>query len=733
MNFLTTPGKRLFLTGDEAVARAALEVGVDIVTGYPGNPGTKTITALLPLAKTYAMTIEWSVNEKVALEVAAGAAWAGKRSLVTMKMSGINVMADSLLSIAHSGVRGALVIYAVDDVGTYYGMVEQDSRHYAHMASLPLLMPASPQETYTLALLAFQVSQATGAPVLLLATTAVANAITTMKVGSLEPRPASSPARFERDLAKFTKATPQWCLEQHADALRRLEHAGEVCAQAPGINRITPAVRRHARLGVIVAGVSATYLEELRRRAPERYVSIAVLKIGQVHPLPRQILREFLRKVDRVLVLEELEPLIETEVLAELAEMGHLAIVHGKRRGDLPRVGDYSVELVEQALETLLREAAMDRGDCERVSNASGGKGAPEVSGGGECVQATSTRTGNRGVGAPEASAGATRKGEKWRASCVASWQQEDRQGAQRFQASQVGQADNVGPVAQTLLPMARALEFCPGCPHRVSYYALKQAIERLGFAQDEVITTGDIGCTIIGMNAPLETCWTEVSMGASIGVAQGLKQAGLEKPILAAMGDGTFYHNGIAGLLNAVQAGVNLTLLILDNSRSAMTGMQPDAGTGRRADGAAAARADIALLARGCGVAHIRRLDPYQLEAMIEALREAIIYPDVSVVIAAAPCTTQGVLIRPQQVQVDQQVCQAGRACTDTPCYSKVGCPSVLLALDDLQPRLSIDTTTCVACGLCVAACPFEAIKPIQNDEQAVASRVALKDMLQE
>ncbi|MGH2478159.1 MAG: thiamine pyrophosphate-dependent enzyme, partial [Ktedonobacteraceae bacterium] len=285
----------------------------------------------------------------------------------------------------------------------------------------------------------------------------------------------------------------------------------------------------------------------------------------------------------------------------------------------------------------------------------------------------------------------------------------------------------------RSLLPMARALEFCPGCPHRVSYYALNQAIERLGFARDDVITTGDIGCTIIGMNAPLESCWTEVSMGASIGIAQGLKHAGIEKPVLAAMGDGTFYHNGIAGLLNAVQAGVNLTLLILDNSRSAMTGMQPDAGTGRRADGAASARADIALLARGCGVAHIRRLDPYQLETMIETLREAIEYPGVSVVIAAAPCTTQGVLIRPQQVQVDQQVCQAGRACKDTPCYSKVGCPSVLLSLDNLQPRLSIDTTTCVACGLCVAACPFEAIKPMQREEQAIVSRVALKDMLQE
>ena len=655
MNFLTTPGKRLFLTGDEAVARAALESGVDVATGYPGNPSTKTITALLPLAKTHQMTVEWSVNEKVALEVAAGAAWAGKRSLVTMKMSGINVMADSLLSIAHSGVRGALVIYAVDDVGTYYGMVEQDSRYYARLASLPLLMPASPEDAYSMTLRAFQLSAETGAPVFVLSTTAVANAITTLKVGTLGPRSASQPAHFPRDLRKFTKATPQWCLEQHADALKRLEQAGELCALAPAINRVLLPESGKQRLGVIAAGVSFTYLEELLPRDPERYGAIAVLKLGQVYPLPRQTLRAFLAGLERVLVLEELEPLIETEVLAELAEMDQRTIVLGKRRGGLPRVGDYTVELVGRALAVLLE------------------------------------------------------------------------------QANSVQEVVRQARPEQKLLPLARTLEFCPGCPHRMSYYALNQAIERLGFARDEVITTGDIGCTIIGMNAPLDTCWTEVSMGASIGIAQGLKQAGIERPVLAAMGDGTFYHNGIAGLLNAVQAGVNLTLLILDNSRSAMTGMQPDAGSGRRADGEPSARANIAMLARGCGVEYVRRLDPYKLEEMTETLREAMQYPGVSVVIAEAPCTTPGLLLQPEPVQVDQQACMAGRGCEDTPCYHKVGCPSVLLSLDDLRPHLSIDTATCVSCGLCVAACPFEAIKPLKMEERAIVGRVSLRDSLQD
>ena len=221
--------------------------------------------------------------------------------------------------------------------------------------------------------------------------------------------------------------------------------------------------------------------------------------------------------------------------------------------------------------------------------------------------------------------------------------------------------------------------------------------------------------------------------MGASIGVAQGLKQAGIAKPVLAAMGDGTFYHNGISGLLNAVQAGVNLTLLILDNSRSAMTGMQPDAGTGRRWDGEPNVRADLALLARGCGVEYVRRLNPYELEETIETLRDAMQYPGVAVVIAEAPCTTQGVLIQPQAVQVDQEACLAGRGCEDTPCYHKVGCPSVLLSLDDVRSRVSIDAATCVACGLCVAACPFDAIKPVQAEEQQVRISVPLRALVQD
>jgi indolepyruvate ferredoxin oxidoreductase, alpha subunit len=710
------PGKRLFLTGDEAVARAALEAGIDVATGYPGNPSTKAITALIPIAKQYGIAIEWSVNEKVALEVATGGAWAGKRSFVGMKMSGVNVMADSLLSIAHSGVRGALVIYTVDDVGVYYGMVEQDTRYYAQLTSLPLLMPASPEEAYSMTRLAFTLSEQTGAPVFVLGTTAVANAITVMKVGQVEREQEKRPASFPRDLAKFTKAAPQWCRDQHSDAIKRLELAGELCrSMTRDVNYVvesefiergqaqphpkalhpstppppvpTEQGEEGTRLGIIVVGVSFSYLQELRQRAPQWFADVPVLKLGMVHPLPRQEIEHFLSQVDHVVVLEELDPMIETQVLALIAENGLRVRVHGKRDGLLPRVGDYSLELIQNALATV----------DTRIGRAPTWTRSRQVSsaGGMQEMPARSSLNGSNG---------------------------------------------HALPVLKTPAPKApaRSLEFCPGCPHRMTYYALNRAIEQLGYTKDEVITTGDVGCTIIGMNAPLDSCWTEVSMGASIGIAQGMKQAGIERPVLAAMGDGTFYHNGIAGLLNAVQSGVNLTLLILDNSRSAMTGMQPDAGSGRRTDGAPSVRADIAMIVRGCGVEYVKRLDPYQLPEMVATLQDAMRSPGVSVVIAEAPCTTQGMHIH-EPVQVDQQACLAGRGCEDTPCYHKVGCPSVLLSLDNVKPLVSIDSATCVACGLCVDACPYDAIKPVEqlnvynSQDNSAFAGVQLRHMVQE
>jgi indolepyruvate ferredoxin oxidoreductase alpha subunit len=677
LNRLTAPGKRLFLSGDEAVARAALEAGVHVVTGYPGNPGGGALAALLPLAARFGLAAEWSVNEKVALEVAAGAAWAGRKSLVTMKMSGLNVLADSLLSIAHSGVNGALVIYAVDDVGVFYGMVEQDSRYYALLASVPLLMPASPEEAYAMTLLAFRASAQTGAPVLLLGTTVVAASQSWIRVAPLKRPAVEEPASFQRDVARFTKAVPQWCREQHAAALARLKQAGALLSEVNGREEPTASAQaplpRGRNIGVVVAGVSAAYLAEVQARlhaAPP----LAVFKLGLIHPLPREELEAFLAPLEAVLVLEELEPLIETQMAALIAEHNLRVHLLGKRSGLLPRVGEYNQAQVARALAALFETAGYRESAAEAQALAAQLSALPEPGG--------------------------------------------------------------------FLAPLPRTLEFCPGCPHRMTYYALKRALQTAGYQPDEVITTGDIGCTILGMHAPLSVCWTEVSMGASLGIAQGLKYAGIERPVLAAMGDSTFFHGGIAGLLNAVQAGVHLTLLLLDNGLTAMTGQQPNPGSWQAGTGPMAKpRADIETIVRGCGVTFVREVNPYELEATVATLREALAFPGVAVVIARAPCTVPGRLLPGQEApfQIDEARCCAGRGCDELPCYYEVGCPSIVLmpaeegAKEGLKARselrVRIDPLSCVACGLCAAACPFKAIRPLaaaesdHNEQKEMAS----------
>jgi indolepyruvate ferredoxin oxidoreductase alpha subunit len=250
------------------------------------------------------------------------------------------------------------------------------------------------------------------------------------------------------------------------------------------------------------------------------------------------------------------------------------------------------------------------------------------------------------------------------------------------------------------------------------------------------VITTGDIGCTILGIHAPLSVCWTEVSMGASLGIAQGLKYAGIERPVLAAMGDSTFFHGGIAGLLNAVQSGVRLTLLLLDNGLTAMTGQQPNPGSWHDgADRSVRPRADIETIVRGCGANFVRVVDPYDLETTVATLHEALTSPGVAVIIARAPCTVPGRLLPGQEApfQVDDRLCRAGDGCNDLPCYYQVGCPAVALVPEEdglseqsrtgRMPGVRIDPLSCVACGLCAAACPFEAIRPREQAKRAFSA----------
>ncbi|MDF1554957.1 MAG: hypothetical protein P1P84_17950, partial [Deferrisomatales bacterium] len=334
------------LCGNEASARGALEAGIRLATGYPGTPATAALEYLLREASG-SVRVEWAINEKVALEVAAGHSWAGQRSYVAMKMSGLNVASDSLLSVATSGTRGGLVVYVGDDPGMYYGMVEQDSRLWGRMAALPVVEPGGVDEARRLTRDAFEVSEAAETPVLVRGTTTTANTFGPVESGEIHSERCASSVPF--DLDRYTKAGAARCLEQHRQTLERLAEAGRLLDKH---NRLD---LRSGPLGVIASASTWSYLEEvLGELDPAERPS--TLRVVVMNPLPDERLCQLLGHCRRVLVIEELEPLIEERCRALASELAHAPTILGKRDGLLSPVGDFSPEIVGKAWTALRGE-----------------------------------------------------------------------------------------------------------------------------------------------------------------------------------------------------------------------------------------------------------------------------------------------------------------------------------------------------------------------------------------
>jgi indolepyruvate ferredoxin oxidoreductase alpha subunit len=631
------------LMGNEALALGALNAGVKVVTGYPGTPSTDALSSLLKL-NPRDVHVEWSVNEKVAIDIAVGAAWAGQRALCTMKMSGLNVAYDSLISVAYSGIVGGLVIYVADDPGANAGMAEQDSRGFAILSDLPMLDPSSVADIYRFTQAAFALSEATGSPVFIRLVTMTSNSYSLVEVDDNPSVWTPRKAVLIRDIQKFTKAGSKISMDQHRDLIARLQKAGAWIDQA-GLNslHLSP---ESGGLGIVAAGVPSAYLEEgfeIAEKYGFKAKDVSLLKLACVHPLPARQLQALLQHCSAILVLEELEPHIEKGIYIEAQRLGFEGKIFGKLDGVFERTGEYGVLHVVEGI-----AAAM-------------------------------------GLSIPD---------DLFRS---------------KTEAEQMA--------------AARPITVCAGCPHRGTFMAINQAIRRAGFKRDEVMVTGDIGCTILGMNPPFNTVWNEVSMGASIGLAQGYVLAGVKTPVIATIGDSTFYHAGLPALTNAIQYQIPLTLIIMDNGWTSMTGMQYNPGTCTDFQQPGNTRLDIAKIVPALGVDAFQIVDPFDLDATAHAIQDALAKPGVKVLLARQECVIparrRGLSVG--EVKVIAENCNLCKLC-----ITLTGCMAITLGKSSLgksslgknslgEDTVIIDPELCYGCGLCVDACHREAIEMIE------------------
>ena len=619
---------REFLMGNEAMALGALAAGVDVVAGYPGTPSTEIIETVAR-RNPGDVYVEWSVNEKAALEVAAGASYAGARSLVTMKCVGLNVAADPLMSLEYIGVKGGMVIVVADDPGPISSQTEQDTRTFAQFSKVPCLDPSGVADAYQMMRDAFALSEELHSPVFLRPTTRVDHGYEAIDVLEPEDYLKSKPEGFVKDSSKWV-IFPRLSVQAHARIERRnarLSHelssyagnfvdweAGHADAAghagtAPDDSAATPAAAaRPPRKAIATHGINYQYVRENLAEGECR-----VLRVATPFPFPDDLALEFLDGVDEVLCVEELDPVIE-RALTALAGRYHLDVtVRGKLTGDVKPSGENSVEYVGQVL-----DAFLGRDDAA-------------------------------GAGWPD----------------------------------------------PPQLPV-RPPVLCAGCPHRASFYAVKQAMRG-----KKTIYCGDIGCYTLGNARPLDMCDTCLCMGAGINIAQGVGRVEPDTHCFAFVGDSTFFASGITGVVNAFYNQANMTLCVLDNSTTAMTGHQPHPGTGRTALGEKVTPVSIERVLRAIGLSVVETVDPLDLQATTETVARVDAEPGVKAIIFKSPCVF---LYRPSaQSHVDPARCVGCQRCV-----KQLGCPALVPQADG---KVKIDDSQCTGCTLCEQVCPFDAI----------------------
>ena len=616
------------LMGNAAFAHAALDAGVNVVAGYPGTPSSElveTVAALHASGAAPDVHVEWSTNEKAALELLAGASMAGARGLFTCKQVGLNVASDALMSLNYVGIRGGLVLFVADDPGPISSQTEQDTRRFASFAKVPVLDPATPEEGYAMMRYAFELSETYATPVIVRPTTRINHASAFFDVAERYQARALPDGGFQRDDKWII--FPRRAYQAHGEINERLKLiAGDF--SAGDFNPIEQSGDA-PRLGVVASGVSAAYVREalslLRARSDAPLPAYRLWQVGTPYPFPEKAALAFVQGIDEVIVFEELDHVLEDELL-KLAGRHHLGMqVHGKLDGATLDRGENSTEDSLARLEAFLGCA------CQ---------GAPLMPG--------------------------------------------------------------AAPTDAGVEPPVRPPVLCAGCPHRGSFYAIKKAL-----GSSPAVLCGDIGCYTLGNAKPLEAIDTCLCMGAGITMAQGFNAVEPDRKCIAFVGDSTFFASGLTGVANAVYNRHDITIAVLDNSTTAMTGSQPHPGTGATLMGMQSQPIDIEAVLRALGVCCIERANAFDTAEALKAAKAAIDFEGPSAIIFEGPCIQ---LVKPQApVKVDAQTCTGCSVC-----IKKLGCPAMAL-VDEPQALkgriMSVDASLCTGCSLCIPTCPFNAI----------------------
>ena len=587
------------LMGNEAIALGALAAGVQLVCGYPGTPSTEVLETVAK-RRPEGVYVEWSVNEKAALEVAAGAALAGARAMVTMKQVGLNVASDPLMSLNYLGVEGgALVVLVADDPGPISSQTEQDTRHFGRYARIPVFDPQTPEQAYQMAKDALACSEKWKRPVILRPTTRVCHSCASV---------AAEPPAAPRGVRGFAKSEKWVIFPRLAYAAKKRLVAEEEALAAEFSRYAGNRLYGEGRLGIAMGGVAAAYAREAG--FPARYLEIAT-----PYPFPEELALSFLREVDAVLALEELDPVIE-DALTRLCGKHHLPVrILGKHTGHVPVAGELSVESVRAAMAAFLGR------EEEHTAAAS----------------------------AP---------------------------------------LEGKLPVRPPVL--------CAGCPHRGSFYAVKQAMKG-----QKAVFCGDIGCYTLGNAAPLNMVDTCLCMGAGVTMAQGIARMEKDTTAFAFIGDSTFFHTGIPGVVNAIYNGADEVIVVLDNSTTAMTGRQPHPGTGATMMGGQSAPMSIPKVLEGLGVP-VWRASAFDLQAAKAAIAQAAaLRGRVRAVVLEGPCVSLVKGAKP--LTVDREACLGCRRCV-----RELGCPALFMQ----EGKAQIDASLCTGCTLCQQVCPVNCLK---------------------